>query len=295
MSGLVSGITKIFSSLGTGAATLGSAVRAAGASLFTAGAATGTGLTAAASGGGALGGLLGGGSVLGNVLGGAIKQGLTGGLIGGIVGGISGEGFGKGFKQGGLLGAVTGGVTSGLGGLFSIGGTAQATEPGVDTMTTGSTSTTPPAKTPTGASPFGSTSMAAARTADRLSVPGYSADKAATTVPAVDTATTGATAGTGGGLFKGLGDFLNTNAGASMISGIGSALGEERAYELISKMKEDDRKFLRDKEQRITDSYAGAGDVVAGSTPWAGDQTVRPTPAAKWAYNPQTGMIDMTA
>jgi hypothetical protein len=68
MSSLVSGITKVFSSLGsglaTGAATLGSAIRGIGASFFTAGAATGQ---SAASGTGIFSKLFGGGSTLGNI------------------------------------------------------------------------------------------------------------------------------------------------------------------------------------------------------------------------------------
>ena len=292
MSGLVSGITKVFSSMGTGAATLGSAVRGAGASLFTAGAATGTGLAGAAQGGGALSGLLGGGSVLGNVLGGAIKQGLSSGLIGGAVGALTGKGFGEGFKQGGLIGAIGGS----LGGLFSPTTAAAASPTGLDPMTTGSTAASSGAGAGAG---FGAGSMPAARAADLASVPGYAASgggggaASPSTVPVVGTGATAATEASGG--WKGLGNFLNSNAGASMIGGIGTALGEERQYELISQMKEDDRKFLRDKEQRLQDSYVGSDQAVAGATPSAPDQTRRPTPAARWAYNPQTGMIDMTA
>jgi hypothetical protein len=73
MSSRVSGITKVFSSIGTGAAALGSAVRGVGASLFTAGAATGSSVAAqAASGGtGILAKIFGSGSTLGNMLSGA--------------------------------------------------------------------------------------------------------------------------------------------------------------------------------------------------------------------------------
>ena len=61
MSSLVSGIAKVFAGVGTGvAATLGSAVRGVGATLFTSGAATGT-----AAGG--LSSLFGGSGILGNL------------------------------------------------------------------------------------------------------------------------------------------------------------------------------------------------------------------------------------
>lgn len=73
MSSLVSGITKVFSSIGTGAAALGSAVRGVGASLFTAGAATGASVAsqAATGGTGILAKIFGSGSTLGNMLSGA--------------------------------------------------------------------------------------------------------------------------------------------------------------------------------------------------------------------------------
>ena len=296
MSGLVSGITKVFSSLGTGAAKLGSAVRAAGATLFTAGAATGGGLTTAATQGSGLSKLLGGGGVLGSVLGGAVNQAMKGGLIGGIMGQVAGTGFGTGFKQGAIAGGVTGGVES----LFSPTGV-----PGVDPTTTGSVTKDPlvTANSPTGVTPNtgggfgrfggGMTGKGVGQGFGDKVADFYSSAPASTvpTVPVAGT-TTAATEG-GGGMWKGLGNFLNTNAGAAMIGGIGEALGTERQAELLAEMREADRKFLREKEQRITESYAGAGEAVAGSTPWAGDPTPRPTPAAKWAYNPNTGMIDM--
>ena len=72
MSGVVSAITKVFSSLGTGVAQLGSAVRGVGASLFTTGAATGSSIASAMSGGGGiLSSIFGSGGVLGNMLSGA--------------------------------------------------------------------------------------------------------------------------------------------------------------------------------------------------------------------------------
>jgi hypothetical protein len=293
MSGLVSGITKVFTSIGTGVAKLGSAVRGAGATLFTAGAATGSGLTSAATQGGPLSGLLGGGGALGNVLSGAIKQGLSGGLIGGAVGSLTGEGFAKGFKQGGIVGAIGGG----LGSFFSPAAVAGG-DPGVDPTTTGSIV---PAESPTGAAPggvglgrFGGGSSGAGKGFGGIVESRYNPGASATTVPTVPITGGGGGAATEGG-WKGLGDFLNTNAGSGLIGGIGDALTKEREIEALMEAREADRKFLRDKEQRITDSYVGSGEAMAGSQPWAGDPTPRPTPAAKWAYNPNTGMIDMTA
>lgn len=136
MSGLVSGLTKVFTSVGSGIAKVGKAVLGVGASLFTGGAAPG-GL------GGVLNGLTGGG-VLGNMLTGAIKQAGIGALIGGAIGAVSGAGFGKGALYGALGGAATGALSGS--GLFSAAGLT-------------------PADTPTGVTPTGSSAGSGAAAA----------------------------------------------------------------------------------------------------------------------------------
>ena len=288
MSGLVSGVTKIFSSIGTGVAKLGSAVRAVGASLFTAGAATGTGVASAASGG--FGGLLGGGGVLGNMLGGAVKQAVSGGLIGGIIGGVTGQGFGAGLKQGALSGAVSGGVGAGVEGLF-------ATPSGVDPMTTGSTEPLVRANTPTGAAPN------IRRVGGAGSQPGNfgglgTAAMAATAGAGAGAGAGGTTAG-GGGLLGGLGNFLKTEGGAGLISGLGAGIGEYMKAKSEQEIAEADRQFLLDKERRITEGYDVPTSALVGGTARAADTTVRPTPAQAygreaWRYNPATGQIEST-
>jgi hypothetical protein len=120
MSGIVSGITKVFTSVASGVASVGKSILGVGATLFTGGAASG----------GALGNVVNsvsGGGVLGNILTGAIKQAGIGALIGGAVGAMTGAGFGKGAMYGALGGAVTGGLSGAAGsGLFSAAGVTPA-------------------------------------------------------------------------------------------------------------------------------------------------------------------------
>jgi hypothetical protein len=292
---LINGITKIFTSLGTGAATLGSAVRAVGTSLFTGMAATGTGL--AGAGNGPLAGLLGGsGGVLGNILGGAIQQGLASGLVGGVVGEITGDGFGKGFKTGAITGAITGGAQ----GLFSPTGFASATG---DTLTGavgdntayGGAGADPlsgdgglvPAATPTGTAPR-LTRHAIERGRDF-----------SLTAPAAATAATGtsyfpptpAAPGTGTGVLQGFGGFLNSNAGGSLIAGIGEAIGQERLIEAQTENAEANRDFLREQQETRTANYDLPASAIEQESAGAKASKKKST-KPKWAYDPRTGMID---
>ena len=245
--------------------------------------------SATTGGGGGLSNLLGGGGVLSNVLNGAIKQGLQGGLIGGIMGAVTGQGFGKGFQQGGLGGAVSGGVMGGFDSMF-------AGPTGVDPMTTGSTaSSTEPlvaANTATGAAAnvVAPGSRAAGNAVDRATMPGYAG--AANVGQAAPAASTAATAG--GGLWKGLGGFLNSEAGLGLMGGIGEALTMERLYEVRREEAEAQRQYERENEQRISESYNVPSEALY--TPYVDpNRAARPTPGQKWAYNPASGMIEMGA
>ena len=123
MSGLVSGISKVFSSIVGGLSTsLGSAVTGVGATVATAGAATGGGLF---SGGisSIVGGLSGGGGVLGNILGGVLNV-ATRGLGGLVETGLSaGNGLMSAFGTGAVDAAAT---TAGIGGGMAQGAAAAA-------------------------------------------------------------------------------------------------------------------------------------------------------------------------
>jgi hypothetical protein len=260
MSGLVSGITKIFTSLGTGAATLGSAVRGVGASLFTASAATGSSM---ASGG--LSNLFGG--TLGSMISGALKTGLTGGLIGAGVGALTGD-----WKKGALYGGLGGAAVGAAGGLMSGNLLAPAAAgAGVDTITTGSTSPVVAANTPTGAVPnYGGPGEGASRFGGSgLGTP----LAAATPTSAVQTPQT--SGGGFGNLFGGdssiLGNVLKGGAEAY------SAYEDRQANADLQKEQLD---YLREKQDKITAGYAvPASALVGGRTP------------GQWYYDGQDGQV----
>jgi len=295
MSGLVSGITKIFTSIGTGlSATLGSAVRAVGATFFTASAATGTGLAEASSGGGILGGLLGGGgSVLGNILGGAVRMALVGGLTGGLIGAVTGKGFGRGFETGALIG----------GGIGALGGAFQPT--GLEAAPASATGgpLVPAPDTATGAQPnlLPPGSRALGASLDRASVPDYLSTTAAAQAAAPASAVAAPAAPavapvpTPASPTKGLGEFLKSAGGAALIGGVGEAIS---AYALNKDKNAADMayvNYLRDRDARITASY----DVPNSAFP--GFSNVAPASAARqkfgrevWKYNPTTGQIEPT-
>jgi hypothetical protein len=115
--------------------------------------------------------------------------------------------------------------------------------------------------------------------------------------------------GGGGGGFKGLGTalgfgeggFFRTEGGAGLLAGLGTAAGDMYTAKKAEEAAALDRKFLRDKEKRITTSYqVDPSSLVGGGADWSGDATVRPTPAeayayssdTAWKYNPSTGMIE---
>ena len=246
MSGIISGIAKVFTSVASGVAKIGGAVKGVGATLFTSGAASG----------GAIGGVIKsvtGTGVLGNILTGAVKQAGIGALIGGAIGAATGQGFGKGALYGGLGGAVTGGLSGA--GLFSSAGVV-------------------PGDTATGVTPTGSSAGSGAA--------------AAAATPAAPAAQTG----------NGLGSFLNSETGGSLVAGLGEGLMSYAQGKADTQAREDDRQFLRDKEQRLTDSYNVAPEALpGGGTMAALPTTQRPTPAQKferrrYQYNPESKQIE---
>jgi len=100
MSGIVSGVTKVFSAVGSGIAKVGKAVLGVGATLFTGGAATGAGSMAS----GGLSGIFGQGGVLSSLLSGATKVAGYGAQALGIPGGATAGGL---FSAAGLTPAAT--------------------------------------------------------------------------------------------------------------------------------------------------------------------------------------------
>ncbi|MCV0395485.1 MAG: hypothetical protein K5872_22315 [Rhizobiaceae bacterium] len=266
MSGLVSGIGKIFQTVTSGIARVGKAVMGVGSTLFTAGAASG----AAPMASGGLSGFIQnftGGGVLGNVLTGAITQAGYGALIGGAVGALTGQGFGKGALMGGLGGALMGGIAGSQGiNLDPFAGGQQATDSGITSSIS-----------PTGAAPTGqtkaipamppATDMPSARVAQAFGEPTIY-------TPAEGF---GAPVRQGGG---GLGQFLSSETGGSLIQGLGKGLGDYMAAKERKDAAEADRQFLREKEDRLRASYSVDPSVLHGPvTPSTG----RPTPDQKYA------------
>lgn len=239
MSGIASGITKVFSAVGQTAAKVSQAVMGVGASTFTAGAATGAKSLAA-------GGLSGfarsaGRSTLGNMVSGAIRQAGIGAVIGAGVGAVTGQGAMKGALYGGLGGAVTGAAT----------GAFQPT--GVGPPGAGGSGMTPNSYAPTGLDPSGSVMPAVAP-----------ASQAPLIQPSASTVTTG-----GGGLGSKLGKFLFSEAGGQMIAGLGGGLlqGMAKRDELkaAEKLADADRRFILERDQRVQDSYNVDPSVLAGN------------------------------
>ena len=77
--------------------------------------------------------------------------------------------------------------------------------------------------------------------------------------------------------------------------GAGGAVGDYMAMKSQEEQAQLDRKFVRDREKRITNSYHIDPAALAGGEPWEGDPTVRPKPSVAWAYNTDTGMIERGA
>jgi hypothetical protein len=266
MSGLVSGLGKVFTAVGSGVARIGQAVKGVASTVFTAGAATGS-VGAAAQGAS---------GVLGTILNGALKQAVGGALIGGAVGALTGTGFGKGMLIGGLGGALSGGLSAaaGLGGPQALSGNSPPAPsvPGIAS-----------AATPTGVAPTGVTGPAAAS-------PAGGALAAAGHMPVAGSAIAAAPAAGGGFM-----NFLKSETGGQLIAGLGTGLGKFLEAKERRDEAQRDRDFLEAKEQRLRDSYSVDPSALAGNTP-APPSVSRPTPAQKYRrtryqYDPSVGMI----
>lgn len=264
MSGLVSGIGKIFQTVGSAATRVASSVLGVGAVTQTAGVAAGAGSMASGGLNGFLSKLTGGG-VLGNIVSGAIKQAGYGAVLGGIAGMVTGQGFGKGALMGAAGGALTGGLMAGL--------TPQPT---------GSLS----ANTPTGLIPTGSTSGITATGSgsanlgpQMMTAPGQAAAAAAQGASATSTVQ-------GGGLMS---YFKNPETLGAALGGLGQGAGAYFSAKMTSdaqkELQKNELDYLRDKDQRIQDSYTVADSAFAAA----------PGKKMRYDYDPKQGKIVMVA
>ena len=297
MSGIVSGIGKVFSTVTSGVARVGKAIMGVGATTFTAGAATGAAPLAS-------GGLAGivqkftGTSTLGNILTGAITQAGNGALIGGAVSAMTGGSFGKGALIGGLGGAVSGGLFGAAGLNPDPLTRGFARPPGVDSgITTASTTT--------GVAPTGATAPAPTSVPSRIprvtvngeGAAGIGANGAAAVPMGPGSQVVAAGQPQQNGFFSRL---LNSEAGGGLIAGLGQGLMQGKAVkdqiEAQKEAAEADRQFLRDKDQRLQDSYDVDPAVYHGTVV---DGTQRPTPARRFGrryeYDPNSGRIVQVA
>lgn len=289
MSGVVSGVGTIFSSVASTAVNVGSAIMGVGASLFTGGAATGAA-------GGALGGMFGG--TLGNVIGGAVRTGAIGALVGGAVGAATGQGFGRGALIGGLGGAAAGGLGAAMGPGGMMGQGAQQAAGGIAPS---------PGQTPTGVTATGSMPAPQSTSGGLFSSTPMTQQGghlgAASTVPAAQGAA--ASGGGMGGLFQG-------ETGGQILAGIGQgAMGwlqsrnqareaeKNRAMQL--EMQQRNHAEQRAAENRLVGRYEGqptfgrAQDSGEGrQTP--GEKYARTSePRARYMYDPAQGRIVLSA
>lgn len=105
------------------------------------------------------------------------------------------------------------------------------------------------------------------------------------TTSATGAAVEGASAVSRGGMLGKLKDFVGTEAGASMVAGLGKGLGSFAEAKMEQQEKQKDRQFLLDKEQRLRDSYEMPTTALpdGASTGVVTDPTKRPTPAQSYA------------
>jgi hypothetical protein len=114
---------------------------------------------------------------------------------------------------------------------------------------------------------------------------------------ATDAVTTSATGS--GGLFSSAMDFLKSESGGALIGGLGEGLMKKAEVDALAEEREEDRQYLRDKEQRLQDSFSVDPNAFAGNAatpPVAATQ--RPTPAQKfdrYEYQRGKGVIRVPA
>jgi hypothetical protein len=269
MSGVVSGITKVFSAVGSATARVGQAVAGVGASVFTAGAATGAGSLASGGLTGAIQSVAGKG-VLSNVLSGAIKMAVPGAIIGAV----TGQGAMKGALMGGLGGAVMGGM-GGMDGISSMlggnGSDALAGGAGADTLSSGGMGRAGGVGHPDAGGGFSSTSVPQIN-------PGTGEAVAATT-GATSSIPGGTAAGelaksNNGGFMGKIGNFLNSETGAGVLSGLGQGMIEKAKVDAIAAENQKNRDFQLANQKRITDSYN--------------------VNTSRWTYDPAAGRVVMS-
>jgi hypothetical protein len=193
-----------------------------------------------------------------------------GALMGGVVGAMTGQGFMKGALMGGLGGAAMGGFNAY--GQMQNGMTPPA---GIDPVTTGSVSTGGMGR------------------AGGVGTPGVGGGFAPTSVPQINPATGEAVAPTAdvsstvpgntaagdlaqqsqqGGFMGKIGNFLNSESGAGVLSGLGQGMIEKAKVAAIAAENQKNRDFQKANQQRITDSY----NVKTGG---------------RWVYDPAQGRV----
>ena len=282
MSGVVSGIGKVFSAVGNTAAKVTKSIASVGATVFTAGAATGAAPIAQ----GGLSNIFGQGT-LGKVIQGAVSRAVPGALMGGAVGALTGQGFMKGAMIGGLGGAAFGGAEGA--GLFKTSGMQQGLSgqsgmntlyggPGDDRLGSGG-----------GLAPGG---FDMSRFGPQTNIPVKSSQ--IDVLGAIDrsqpdamTATAVGQSSSGGGLFqKGL-DFLGSERGGQLLAGLGQGASEYLEAKRIMEERERHRQFIRDNQQRVTDSYKGTvvpSNVVA-------NEVAKMQAKPRYMFDPGAGRI----
>lgn len=296
MSGVLGGVTKVFSAVGNAAAKVTSSIAGIGASMFTAGAATGAPSIAQ----GGLSNMFGSGT-LGKIMQGAVSRAIPGALMGGAVGALSGQGFMKGAMMGGLGGAAFGGAEgAGLFQTSSMQNTARETgslmsgSSGIDVLGGGAGDDM--LQQP--GLPNVPVKKSGRYPSQTVSPESVNWDARTGSAPAIDATGAiersgglmpGGQQSQGGGLLQRGMDFLGTERGGQLLAGLGKGGMEYLEAKRIMEEKERDRQFLRDRDQRVTDSYKGTvvpSNVVA-------NETAKMQAKPRYMFDPGAGRIVM--
>jgi hypothetical protein len=217
------------------------------------------------------------GGMVSTVLTGALTKAGTYGAIAGLGSMAMGGGFSKGAQVGGMAGLAVGGIGAALGGATGAAGAAGAA--GAPAAAAGA---------PAAAA---STVNGVAMAAPTIAAPAAAAAAAAPAAGGVG----GMLAGFGQ---SGIGQFLMSPAGGTAIAGLGQGLATGMAAK-------DEQKAVEKEQNRITNSYDGAGDAMdLNSYPTAprpgqaappisyARRDEKPQAAPRYAWNQSTGMID---